>query len=150
MSNLSNEQKDYSPSSEHTREQIREVNYDLTWRRLPIEVFRSVGLYLDLKRDIVPLLCVCKEMTIKVLRELCYVTGYYPNPNFLAVSYPPIEVELTCKVFTSSSSFDLHPLSISYTSPWWHMVKDPCLIIRCLIINIFKTITKSMELFKFE
>jgi hypothetical protein len=109
-------------------------NYDLTWGQLPIEVFKSVGLHLDLQHGIMPLLCVCKRMTIKVLRELCYVTGCYPNANFWTASYPPIEVKKTRRVLPSSS-FDLHPLSISHASSRWHMVENPRLIIRCLVIN---------------
>jgi hypothetical protein len=128
-----------------TQENTLEDNYDLTWGQLPIEVFRSVGLHLDLQHGIMPLLCVCKRMTIKVLRELCYVTGYYPNADFWTALYPPMEIKLTRRVFPSSS-FYLHPLLLSYTSSWWHMVEDPRLIIHCLIINFHSEVTYSKPL----
>jgi hypothetical protein len=114
-------------------------DYDLTWGSLPKELFRSVGFYLNLERDIVPLLCVCKKMTLKVLQELCYVTGYYPNRHFWRAWYPP--VRLTRRVFTSSSSFYLHPLSISCTSYLWDMFKDRCFINRCFIIKLQTELT---------
>jgi hypothetical protein len=120
-------------------------NYDLTWGQLPIEVFRYVVLHLDLECDIVPLLCVCKKMTIIVLRELCYVTGCYPNADLWRASYPPVEVKKTHRVLPSSS-FDLLPLLISHASSLWRMVGDSCLIIRCLIINLQPEMTYSKPL----
>jgi hypothetical protein len=113
-----------------TQKNTLEDNYDSTWERLPSDLFRSVASHLNLKRDIVPLLCVNKKMTIKVLRELCYVTGYYPDRNALDGSYPSFI--LTCRV----SPFYLRLRSISYkSSSLWRIVKNPCPIHR-LIINL--------------
>jgi hypothetical protein len=116
--------------------------YNLTWERLSSDLFRYVASHLSLERDIVPLLCVCKKMTIKVIRELCYVTGCYPDIYSCIKLYSWIQLKSACRVFPSSS-FHLHPLLISYRSPWCHMVKDPCLIIRCLIINLQTELTYS-------
>jgi hypothetical protein len=136
MGNLLNK-KDYNPSNEHTGEQIREItskvisyqpdNYELTWGRLSNDLFRFVTSHWNLKRDIMPLLCVCKKMTIKVLRELRYVTGQYPDANSYTESCSQIKLK--------STRFDSYPLWISYASSWWRIFKDPCPIHR-LIINL--------------
>jgi hypothetical protein len=134
-SQQNNLQQNTLEDTQRTQENTLKDSYDLTWEQLPIDVFRSVGLHLDLQYGIMPLLCVCKMMTIKVLRELCYVTGCYPNADFWRASYPPVEVKLIRRVFPSSS-FYLHPLSISHASSSWRIVEDSRLIIRCLVINL--------------
>jgi hypothetical protein len=162
-----------NPSSEHTGEQIKEDvsypklnsteitpeftsyqpdNYDLTWGRLPNDLFRSVASHLNLNRDIcrsmafhlnlkrcdiMPLLCVCKKMTIKVLRELLHVTGYHPDLNSCKKSCFSIKLK--------STRFYLHPLWISYTSSLWRIFKDPCPIHR-LIINLKYKVVSSEPL----
>jgi hypothetical protein len=102
-------------------------SYDLTWGQLSRDLFRSVVCHSNFKWYIVPLLYVCRKMTIKVLREFCYVTGYYPDVDSCTRLCPWIGIE-------PSSSFDLHPLSISYLSSWWYIVKNS-FPIHCLIIN---------------
>jgi hypothetical protein len=121
-------------------------DYDLIWGRLSRDLFRSVVSHLNLKWashsnlkcDIVPLLCVCKKMTIKVLRELFYITGCYPDIDLCTKSCPWIELK-------PSSSFDLHPLSISYTSSLWRIVKNT-FPIHCLIINLKYKVVSSEPL----
>jgi hypothetical protein len=173
MNNLLNKQKDYNPSNEHTGEQMNgdvshselnstEItpeftsyqpdNYDLTWGRLPNDLFRSVASHLNLNRDIcrsvtsnlnlnrdiVLLLCVCKKMTIKVLRELFHVIGYYPDANSCTKSRPQTKLK--------STRFYLHPLWISYTSSsLWRIVKNSCPIHR-LIINLKYKVVSSEPL----
>jgi hypothetical protein len=95
-----------------------------------------VASHLNFERDIVPLLCVCKKMTLKVLRELCYITGYYPDADSCTKSCPWIELK--------PPSFYLHLLSISYTSSWWwRIVKNPFPIHRLMINLKYKVISSE-------
>jgi hypothetical protein len=106
-----------------------------------------VASYLNLKRcDILRLLCVCKKMTIKVLRELFHVTGYYPGTNVGSELCPRIILKSTRRL-SPSFSFDLHPLliSLSYTSSWWRIFKNPFPIHR-LIINLKYKVVSSEPL----
>jgi hypothetical protein len=113
-------------------------NYNLTWGRLPREVFIFVVSHLNLKCDIMPLLCVCKKMIIRAIRELCYVTGYYPNVNLWIHSCPRIKL--------TSTRFYSYPLWISYTSSsLWRIVKNSCPI-HCLIINLKYKVVSSEPL----
>jgi hypothetical protein len=157
-----------NPSSKHTEERIeRDVphpefnstgitpeltsyqpdNYDLTLGWLSSDLFIYVACHLchqpnDPKHEIAPLLCVCKKMTLRVLRELCHITGYCPNVNSWGTSCQ-FKPKLS-HIVVRSSTFYLCPLSISYdTSPWWDMFENPRLIIRRLIINYQSEVTYS-------
>jgi hypothetical protein len=113
-------------------------NYNLTWKRLSGDLFRFVTSDFNLKSDIVPLLCVCKKMTIKVLRELFYITGCYPSVYLCKSSCPWIKLK-------RSPSFDLYPLSISYISSLWRIFKNS-FPIHCLIINFTYQMVSSEPL----
>jgi hypothetical protein len=156
-------------NTQPTQVNTLEDEYDLTWGRLHHDLFIYVASLLssqrdlilsnhkmwlrerDLillkyemwlrERDILSLSRVCKKMNRNFLRELCYVTCYYPNypkrklrtgskKKLRTESFPPLT--LIHKAFP----FYLHSPSVSYTSDWWRMVEDPPLIIHRLIVNL--------------
>jgi hypothetical protein len=148
-------------NTQPTQVNTLEDEYDLTWGRLHHDLFIYVASLLssqrdlilsnhktwlrerDLillkyemwlrERDILSLSRVCKKMNRNFLRELCYVTCYYPNysnTKSWTLSHPPF------KLTRGVSLFYLHSRSVSYTSDWWRMVEDPPLIIHRLIVNL--------------
>jgi hypothetical protein len=124
--------KDTQPTQGNTLED----KYDSTLGSLPVDLFIYVACHLSLERNIASLLCVCKKVTLRVLRELCHITGYCSNVNPWGTSYlfKPTSSHI---VVVRSFTLYLYPLKISYdTSPWWDMLENPPrLIIRRLIIN---------------
>jgi hypothetical protein len=122
--------------TQRTQENTLEDKYDLTLGMLSSELFRYVACHLCLKRNIAPLLRVCKKMTLKVLRELCHITGRCSDVNPWGPLYM-FEPTLSHIVVFRSFTLDLYRLKISYdTSPWWGMFENPPrLIIRRLMIN---------------
>jgi hypothetical protein len=136
-SQQNNLQQNTLEDTQRTQENKLEDIYDLTWGMLSSKLFIYVTAYhLCLKSNIAPLLRVCKKMTLRVLRELCHITGYCSNVNPWGTSYL-FEPTSSHRVLVQSFTLYLYPLKISYdTSPWWDMFENPPrLMISRLIIN---------------
>jgi hypothetical protein len=123
-------------------------NYNKTWEKLPMELFRDIFYRYfpvlnnkDPNRLISPLLTVCKKMTLKVLQELCRVICWYPNAKNSQMLRKMTNLYNTRRVYILYNArrvympLPLCRMHISYTSSWWPGFESS-FPIDCFIIDL--------------